>query len=231
MMERPAVSIGAAALYDDDMQLLRSPSAWLNDAVITLWMEHLAASAPPPRVALVHCAAVALARFEDDDADRAAALAPLRLHEAALVLLPVNDCADPTAVAGGSHWALLAFDRARHDEVRLFDSGHLDVRAARDVWARFWPLIAAPSPSSGQAARPPPPRISDGGCAKQADVHSCGVYVCAVAGALVAEHAKAAAPGAAPPSTPRLDPRTLTPGDVAAYRRHMLDVALRHAVA
>jgi hypothetical protein len=232
-MEAPVVSLHAAVLYAEDVALLAHPTAWLNDAAITFWWEHLAhvrfaghaagGGAADELVSLVHPAAVALALFEDDDADRAAALRPLRLGDPRrrLVVLPVNDNDDPARVAGGSHWSLLACTRSAAAPggewaATHYDSGATDPALVRRVLRRFWPLLAESS-----SAVPPPPPVVDGGCAKQADAHSCGVYVCALAEQLVV-----AVLGAGGSSDARPAAGELTPADVAAYRRGMAATAL-----
>ena len=222
-MEQPIVSFHSAVLYQRDVDILRSPRSWLNDALITFWFEHLVNEVHRDcdKVALVHCAAVMLARFEDDEDDRLAAMRPLRLHEKELVIIPINDSDDVTAVASGSHWATLVWDRTRRQAL-LFDSGQMDRRIVKEVWQRFWPLVQGEGGSS--SAKLPAPPITDGACPKQTDAHSCGVYVCAVADRLAAGY-RAALQGAGP-LPPADDPTKLTPADIAAYRKHMCDVAL-----
>lgn len=246
------MSLGAAVLYEEDLALLRAPAAWLNDAAIAFWWEHLAHDARYAAHAgagdlftLVHPAAVALALFEDDDADRADALRPLRLGAAGrrLVVLPVNDNDDPTRVAGGSHWSLLACTRAGAGgewSATHYDSGATDPALVRRVLRRFWSLLVAAPPATGPSSSsasaplppllPPPPPVVDGGCAMQTDAHSCGVYVCALAERLVAAAAADAtggdSGGAAAGAATAAAAGKLTPADVAAYRREMAATAL-----
>ena len=218
------MSYKSVLLYPEDVSLLASPSAWLNDACLAFAYElltHEVLSGTVGVVCVQPCV-VSLALWEEDAADRAAALAPLALPVARLVLMPLVHGSDPLTPASGGHWSLLAFVR-EGDAVRAmhFDSGCGDAaacRVARAAWARMWPLVHG----EGRGALPPTPPIADGGCPKQRDDASCGVFVAALSERL----ARRAAAG-----LPPFDPSVVAEVDTGAYRLGMLENARRLAQA
>jgi hypothetical protein len=199
-----AVSFGAAALFDEDVATL-APGGWLTDAVLTLHCELIEAAHGPTRVRALHPSVSLLALLEADADDLRATLTPLALHVPHLILVPINDSADPNAgPASGSHWSLLAWRRGRPAAAH-YDSGRggANIAVARRVWGRLAPLAGAPS-----AVVPAP-------CPQQTDASSCGVIVAALAEAL-------AAAGGGGGDGDGVDVHALlAPGAVDAHRRRM----------
>jgi len=221
-MDSVSVSYHSSVLYQSDIALLLDARAWLNDACLTFWSEYLThgASCAPPLVACVHPSAVALALWEDDEADRFQALRPLALHTVGCVLLPLCHGGDRATPQSGGHWSLLAFHR-RELRAAHYDSGGggaLSREVARAAWARLWPLV-----HGGCGDAPPPPPIVDGSCPQQTDGFSCGVIVAALSERL----ARRAADGLPPHDDSVLT--RLTQRDVESYRREMSEVAQRLA--
>ena len=156
------LSFGASVVYDTDVALVHTRGAWLNDAIITLWFELLTARAGRNDVLLLHPATAFVAAYEEDVADRFAALSSLRLHERRRVLVPVCDASPSTTPCNGSHWTLLVLEREKEDCSDItavhFDSmtrrGDLCANdgAASRIAEHLIPLMVAPTTSTGYAA-------------------------------------------------------------------------------
>lgn len=179
------VSLGDAVLYDADLGLLSSPSAWLNDHCVLFWQQWLLHR---PRVAgaaaweVLQPAAAFTMQFlstEDllaDTHDNVFA----RLKTAALVLVPIVSDADAEG-GGGSHWTLLAFNRSQPGSVFHLDSARAGGASVPPAFAQ---TAAALKPLLGlqDASAYAPVSLE---CGQQRNAHDCGVFLCAFAESLV----------------------------------------------
>jgi len=161
--ERVVLSRGDSVLRQCDVSLLQSPTAWLNDALLSFYLGHLQ-EACNERVLLVDCSAsYFLSVVEQEDAG--VVTAPLRLEERGLVLFAVNDNSDVTAANGGSHWTLLS---KRGAAFTHYDS--LGCSANAEAALRIAQTLGGPGARVVRAATP-----------RQANGSDCGLHVCLAA--------------------------------------------------
>ncbi|KAF8062049.1 NEDP1 [Scenedesmus sp. PABB004] len=223
--ERPALSFHDVLLRHADLDLLRGPH-WLNDQVIAFYFEWLAREAHPQldgAVALVP-GAMSYLLANSDPSEAALFCGALRLHEMELVIFAVNDNPDVEAAAGGSHWSCLAYHRPSNT-FRHYDSAPPHNRdAARALAGAAAPLVRGRPPhGSGSGGGPVdvalPQFVEVEAVPRQANANDCGVYVLAVARALVELLAAGGAEGRADEAA-RM--RAITPAAVAAMRGEVL---------
>eukprot|EP00850_Spirogloea_muscicola_P022550 SM000300S11725 [mRNA] locus=s300:118746:119960:- [translate_table: standard] len=173
-------SVGDAAVRARDVALLRSrPPAWLNDALLALYLQRLQLSAAAPAVLLVAPAVAAWLRLCRDASDLRAAASALHLPSRDLVLFPVNDNDEPDVPEGGTHWSLLMYyrlDGAFTHLDSLGDANRLPAQALVDVIA---PFLGVP-----QAKRLCVPDFTP----QQCNGYECGDFVLAMAEAIVTAH-------------------------------------------
>ena len=149
------VAFRNVSLHPPDLLSLL-PGAWVGDAPLSFFMEHLACALPPAaaaRAALLSPAVCSLVQCEDDPADLASALSRLALHAADLLLLPISDSADFAAPGSGTHWTLLSWRRGRgfaHQDSLGVGGSARSLAVARLVAGRLRPLLRE-GPGAGAA--------------------------------------------------------------------------------
>ncbi len=169
-----------------DLITLR-PGAWLNDAVIDAFLDHVNRTVGAD--AGVFCAPT----FVQTLARRPPRATPSRKREwpqevdtSPVVIFPMNE--------NSMHWWLLYVDTQIRRAViydSYYDQNDDNVRAARTVLSRIYPHIAFLIYDTS-AYLPE--------CPRQPNMHDCGAYVCVAAEALVKGHAPTTAVvGAAEP--------------------------------
>lgn len=167
-------------MFDEDLATLRT-GQWINDAVAAFWAEYLPTVFPDAqeRLAILQPAAVMMVLMESDPDDLKGSLSGLKLAAADVLLVPVNDNTDPTVVAGGTHWTLLAWHRRATGR---FPAGfiHLDSSCdgrpdssenlpnARIIASRLLPILEADGCSDAIAALP---------CVAQRNGFDCGLHM------------------------------------------------------
>eukprot|EP01105_Mastigella_eilhardi_P018035 TRINITY_DN4163_c0_g2_i1.p2 TRINITY_DN4163_c0_g2~~TRINITY_DN4163_c0_g2_i1.p2 ORF type:complete len:179 (-),score=46.44 TRINITY_DN4163_c0_g2_i1:111-647(-) len=106
-------------------------------------------------------------------------LAPLRLEEALLVLVPVNNSRNTTGI-GGSHWSLLAY---AHEDDTFF---HFDsMRSANDVPAawlahRLWSVLHGTTKEHTQRVK-----LVAAQTLQQTNCFECGIFVMSLVAAVL----------------------------------------------
>lgn len=204
--ELKVLSRGDSVLRQCDVALLESPTAWLNDALISFFLAWLQESCNE-RVLLVDCSAsFFLSVVEEEDAS--VVTAPLRLAERDLVLFAVNDNQQPAVANGGSHWTLLS---KRGTAFTHFDS--LGRSANAEAALRIARTVGGPKACVARAATP-----------RQANGSDCGLHVCLAARLLCEAQRRA---GAAPTEA---ELAGLTPAAAAALRGEMAALIQRLAL-
>lgn len=176
------MSLGDAALSHADLALL-VPPAWLNDNLISFWVEHLRlhvlkdddrVCVLPPNISFF------LALCQDEQ-DAGALLKDLNLKQHDLVLVTVNDATATDFDSGGSrergsHWSLVVYEKGS-DQVGTFfylDSMPCDSnrRVAAQLIAKLRRLLGLNGTGFVNVVVP-----------MQDNVYDCGAYVC-----MFAEH-------------------------------------------
>lgn len=173
--EGKALSYGDVLLRASDLDLLRSPTAWLNDQIMDFYFEFLT------REKLQGCssdvaflsASVAFLVSNSAPGDLGLLLGPLDLCSKRLVLLPVNDNPDVES-AGGSHWSLLAFYRDGSGFHHYDSMEGSNAAVARD-------LVPGMAVAVGLE---PPFWVVEEKAPQQCNGYDCGLHVLAVAEAL-----------------------------------------------
>ena len=180
------VALGDAQLYANDLALLGSERAWLNDSVVHFWQQWLAgaagaAGAGPVAEMLPPAAAFSLQFLDTDELLAGSEDNVLRrLAQLRLLLVPLVDGADADE-GGGEHWSLLAWQPRAQPAFYLVDSG-AGALAQRPSQA----ALATAAALGGLLGLPPgvPVRVVKG-CPQQGNGHDCGVFLCANAEALL----------------------------------------------
>ena len=185
-----AICLGDLRLYERDVDTLL-PRGWLNDQVIAFFLE-LFTQRPGTASGVLHLepSTTFTASTLNDTAVLREMLSvapspdatPLteQLTRADLVIMPVNDNSDPSAVGGG-HWSLLVFRRHGQEEsgascFEHYDSlHHSNLAHAKRLLATVAPLLHPVD------ARVPPLRIVKMSTPQQANGYDCGVYLLAIA--------------------------------------------------
>jgi len=128
MSSKIVCELGDATITDADLDILKSPTAWLNDNVITFYLEYLflnTITTAPSSIVLIHPTAAFMLRLlppEDmlvsTGNKRENPFVEAKQPHIHKVLIPINNASDPDAAGGGSHWSLLVVDKpsgvARH---------------------------------------------------------------------------------------------------------------------
>jgi len=195
------VSYCKSVLYPCDLLSLL-PGAWIGDAVLSFFFDHLSSAAPPSAVLLPPSTCSIILHGSDAEelrADLGALCA--RLATADLVLLPVIDgSADAAVAASGAHWTLLAWRRGRgFSHANPCGAGGSNLANARVMAAHVHPLLMDARGASAGAAVAEAPSVE-----AQAGGADCGAHVM--------QNAEAALGGGAPPP-------------VGTYRRRVWELA------
>lgn len=188
------MSHSAVKLWDVDMATVKD-GAFLNDNIVTFYVEYLSHVKHKDRpdddaMEFLQPGTAFFAGFADHEDLVEGGLPDLHLHTKRWVLVPVNDNADQTVAGGGSHWSLLAFDRAART-FRHFDSaGASNLGQAQHLARKLTPFVvpsAAPAPVGGTgavaaagagSAHPGPPLpVTSERCARQGNGYDCGVFM------------------------------------------------------
>ena len=117
-----------AVLYESDLQLLQSPTAWLNDACMNFGMARLAQKCAAANVIVLDPAVVVFFMHQcvDDDEIREFINGNPQLQKAKLVFVPINNGHSPSETwheQRGTHWSLLVIVRRNKSVQYLhFDS-------------------------------------------------------------------------------------------------------------
>ena len=221
----PSANIGDVKIYRKDASTLR-PGCWLGDQAIAYLFESLARGASKAGASLVllePSLTFTAAMVGDAGALREMLSVPhgggtvsllQQLEAAELVLMPVNNNDDASALEGGGHWSLLIFRRRGTADAKPrfehYDScGHANGSVAKSIAIALAPLLMATKAPRMQLVSMETPN--------QANGYDCGVYVLAIA-----EIVCAAPPeelGHAPSDGVTAAVRGLKPADVTAKRQ------------
>lgn len=213
----PVLSYHAVSLWQDDLLCLQEGS-WLNDNVITFWFEFYSHQLFQSRndYVFMHPSAAFMARHLGTD-DLQESLQDLKLGDASIVFIPINDNIDATTVAGGSHWSMLIWYK-REARFRHYDTSRNHNRPCAEAIAlSVWPLLSPPvrelllNGTQSEKKRLVLP-IKHEATPQQTNGYDCGVYAMAIAAAV----ANAGGPA---------DVSIVTPATVTAWRTRMRVIA------
>lgn len=224
---QPVASLSSCVLYAEDVATL-APGAWLNDAVLSFACEALEQrlSAAAPGLRCLHPPAVQLLLHETDADDLAGFAAGLRLASADLALLPINNSADVTQPATGSHWSLLAWRRGLGFAHLDSSPGSANAAVAARVAAKLAPLLP-PGGGMGDAGALAVRQLP---CPVQRNFADCGAHVAWATERLAAARAREAA-GEAPlwsAVVVALQPDAAAEAELREYRERLRALAREH---
>ncbi|CAD7940623.1 unnamed protein product, partial [Amoebophrya sp. A120] len=207
MSNRAILTWRGAEVHEEDMKILKNPSGWLTDRLITFYFEHL--QKIHPQHIFVGAESAFWMRHETDEEDVTAAVEALGLLSEGVrppadagdatqerqavgrkVFFPVNNHEDWERI-GGTHWSLLVYDLGRpaqsgttseeHPALASwthYDSGNnLNASAAQKFVGKMDRILGQSLSSSSLAA------IEDN-VPQQQNGHDCGLYVLSFAEAL-----------------------------------------------
>lgn len=214
MADPMALSYHAACVYKSEAATL-APFGWLNDSILTFWMEYLSYDVFPLQaqdVCLVHPGTAYLHTLLEPE-DFVEAVEGLSLKSKRFVIAAINDSDSPATSLSGSHWSLLVFDSIKRTFYH-FDSGNgTNAHAARHAATAFWAALR-----NGKERFP---GVTDAGANRQANGYDCGVHAAMTAEVILAAGAVDIAAVKA----------KVTPAAVADYRRRMLATLNSLAIA
>jgi hypothetical protein len=153
-----------ATIYQSDLDALDAPH-WLNDSLITFYMQHLqhgafisddqinsagtagsrAGSDESNGLLFLTPGAVFVLAHEDDADDFASTLDGLEIARHALVFLPINDNANVERGGGGSHWSLLVLDVRALAFAHYDSAGRANLAVARALATKLHAALNASS--------------------------------------------------------------------------------------
>eukprot|EP00123_Amoebidium_parasiticum_P020564 comp5245_c0_seq1/m.1285 comp5245_c0_seq1/g.1285 ORF comp5245_c0_seq1/g.1285 comp5245_c0_seq1/m.1285 type:complete len:212 (-) comp5245_c0_seq1:404-1039(-) len=192
-------------LYDDDVRLLED-GLWLNDKIISFFYEYLEYDVFPDNSDLLFVSPITSHLIAHSGAAEAAfVVESLDFGSRQLIFVAVNNNENAGA-AGGSHWSLLVYVRAKN-RLLLFDSmGGYNDRAAKRMAKQLAALVGASSPPTVEA-RPSP---------QQHNGYDCGMYVLVMTTCLASSYVEGKSLEGACDD--------ISPGDVTAKRREIKDL-------
>jgi hypothetical protein len=185
------ISFKSTVVYKRDKDLLQ-PGFWLNDILISFWLEILehvpdiALGIHMPLVAprhtyLVQPTTVSLYNYLEP-LDLCESLRSLKLNEFDRILFPISDADIDSSNPHGSHWTLLLFDRLsvklyHFDSARNISNGR-NLKVATNFIKALWPLLCEENKSRDQSLLPVThPKIEEGICGQQTNGSDCGPHV------------------------------------------------------
>jgi Ulp1 family protease len=178
------ISYKSTCVYRSDTLLLED-GQWLNDILVSFWMELLEHD---PQVALdtlplpspwctglVQPCSVSLHLYLEPE-DLIESLRPLNLNRFERVAFPISDAGSNEH---GSHWTLLLFDRLsaklyHYDSARRMSSGR-NLEVSAKFISAIWPLLRTGQDSSQLPDAPP--KIEEGICGQQTNGADCGAHL------------------------------------------------------
>eukprot|EP01132_Coremiostelium_polycephalum_P002062 gene2062-2542_t len=106
-------TFGDSCLYESDYDILKRETEWLNDAIISFYIEHLSEKesmkANKEHVLFTSPSAMFMVPYTDSKETLDELLRPLKMKEKQVIFIPVNNNSNIQAVGGGSHWSLMVF--------------------------------------------------------------------------------------------------------------------------
>lgn len=162
---RTVLSFHNSLLRENDVHLLTGPH-WLNDQIISFYLEYLEKSAykNADQLLFVSPEVVQCLKFVSKN-EMSIFLEPLNATDKSFIFLPLNDNNEVTA--GGNHWSLLIFSRS---ESTFFYYDSIDNRTSlRQLRAFLIELGAALNCSEFD--------VRHGDCIKQCNSYDCGIHV------------------------------------------------------
>ncbi|KAF2069953.1 hypothetical protein CYY_008730 [Polysphondylium violaceum] len=177
------ISFKDATLFDSDLWILKRPNEWINDSIISFYLEYL-----DDQVVGKHCkedvllaspSAIYMCNFIETQQEIQEMFKPLKMESKKLIFFPINNNSDPTIIAGGSHWSLLVFIKPLN-QFHYFDSmGTSNYSEAKKVSSKFSFLISG-SNSKVHIEKTP----------AQQNNYDCGLYVLSIIEFLVNQYIK-----------------------------------------
>lgn len=170
-----------AVLYESDLALLQSPTAWLNDACMHFGMTLLNQKLASDSIVCMDssCISFFMHQCVDEDEIEEFIRGNPELQQASLVLIPINNGHSPSSTwhhHTGTHWSLLAVTRTEDDQnyqYLHFDSvSGSNARTSRAVAEKFCQVLPQSSTSK---------QVYDCKTPQQLNGFDCGLHVLAAA--------------------------------------------------
>eukprot|EP00455_Lapot_gusevi_P030704 TRINITY_DN3306_c0_g1_i3.p1 TRINITY_DN3306_c0_g1~~TRINITY_DN3306_c0_g1_i3.p1 ORF type:complete len:222 (-),score=31.35 TRINITY_DN3306_c0_g1_i3:46-711(-) len=164
-----------STVYSSDLVLLRPPN-WVNDSIITFWLQYLQHSTFAQRndFLFVTPGSVFILVHENDPEDLASTINGLEFPGKSLVFLPINNNGSLERV-GGSHWSMLVCDMTTSSFLHFDSASSENAYVARRLAKKLAPHMPDEAKESrGWAySEIPSPQQKNG--------YDCGVYAMAFA--------------------------------------------------
>lgn len=122
-------------LYQADVDLLNGPH-WLNDAIISFYLEYLEKEKYSSTDILLISPAVTQCLKASPSSELPVFLDPLNTLERNFIFMPLNDCEDLRS-PGGTHWSLLAFSKPESTFYHIDSSNESNDRQARSLASKL----------------------------------------------------------------------------------------------
>eukprot|EP01084_Bolivina_argentea_P198299 339600_1 len=132
-----------STIYGSDVQTLNN-GKWLNDTMIgfayDIFAHKVYANAPNNSLLFVHPTTVNVIRFENDIEDLIPLIQDSGIPNYDYVFLPINNSRSMFSV-GGSHWALLIYQRHNNTFYYLDSAGSYNLAYATKMANKLYPFI------------------------------------------------------------------------------------------
>jgi len=208
------VTYGDTTLHQSDVDLLEGDN-WVNDNIIAFYFEWLTNERFKEFkeiILFMDPSTIFLTENSEDPEELKTCLVALNLDTKARVFMPINNHTT-TETAGGTHWALLVYER-EHDRFVYYDSYYSEIiEAARLAAFKIYPLLGVEDYKEGNV-----PKITLGECPKQINGYDCGLYVASFAELLLAAFLGE--------QTKTLK-QSVTPATIASKRKEIKELVLK----
>ncbi|KAF5819316.1 putative Ulp1 peptidase [Helianthus annuus] len=164
------LSYNDVVLRQSDLTILNGPY-YLNDRIIEFYFSYLSSSHPSEHILLVPPSITFWIMNCPDISSLNDFLQPLNLPSKQLIIFPVNNNDDVTAVEGGSHWSLLAFEKATNVFVHHDSYGGMNKNDAKRLYRTLVPYTGGSGSRYVECESSP----------QQVTGYDCGLYVLAIA--------------------------------------------------
>ncbi|XP_070492126.1 sentrin-specific protease 8 [Chironomus tepperi] len=165
-MDKLIISYHDSCLYKSDIEILNSETEWLNDRIISFYLDYLQHEIYESKEILFLGSEVtqAIKMMGNPEEINAVILDPLNVKEKNFLIFPIND--NSKDQVGGSHWSLLVYSKSDNTFYHFDSSGSSNYY----VCSKLAKIIKSCLKLSNE-------KIVQVECLQQNNSYDCGIYV------------------------------------------------------
>ncbi|KAK5582905.1 hypothetical protein RB653_004494 [Dictyostelium firmibasis] len=176
------LSYNDSTIYQSDINILKHSNYWLNDSIISFYLEWLKDGGSgdnnkniiPNDVLLLSPSVVFCCSFVESEQEIQLMFEqPLSLKSREVIFFPFCNNRDPSVVGGGSHWSLLIFIKSLNKFIYYDSINRFDSNDAIFIISKFKFLL---SPSNNNLKE----YIINQKTPQQQNGYDCGLYVLSI---------------------------------------------------